>query len=51
MSDKDVTTTSSQNQDKDKDKDKDNKIILEDLKEPLMFLEDEKTKHLKEGGK
>ena len=49
MSDKDITTTSSQNQDKDKDKD--NKIILEDLKEPLMFLEDEKTKHLKEGGK
>ena len=38
MSDKDVTTTSSQNQDKDKD----NKIILEDLKEPLIFFKTKK---------
>ena len=36
MSDKDITTTDSQ--------DKENKISIEDLKEPLIFIDEDKTK-------
>ena len=36
MSDKDLTTTDSQ--------DKENKISIEDLKEPFIFVDEDKTK-------
>ena len=51
MSDKDITNNTESKEDKKIDQESENKIDVEDLKEPLLFIEEEKSKQMEHTSK